>query len=166
MSLNQMVECHLSDPEASHVSELKSWFNDAEELRLWGGPNLRYDVSVEEFAHQINLKGLCSYCLITEQGRLAGFGQYYVRLNRHHFGRIAISPGFRGHGLVLTLLKLLHEKAPHDQQAQGYSLFVLENNEVAKRNYLKCGFEQQTYHGEMPWGMTDCIYMTAESLTF
>ncbi|WP_338291443.1 GNAT family N-acetyltransferase [Planctobacterium marinum] len=124
---------------------------------------MKFDVSSDEFAQQIKLSELASYVLC-EGDEVLAFGQFYVRLGRHHFGRLAVSPKHRGKRLAYQLLSLLAQQATNVQTANGYSLFVLSDNKPAIQTYQNCGFEFAAYPQEKPGGLTDCLYMTAETL--
>lgn len=163
-----MINHQLVQACNADIAIVKSWFNDDKELEQWGGPGLTLDVSLDEFAAQIKLGELSSFCLKDGEGNPCGIGQFYVRLGRHHFGRIAISPACRGQGLAYILMNLLAQQAPKHQQAQGFSLFVLEHNVPAIKTYQRLGFEFASYPDDIPGGFTGsfpgCLYMVTDVL--
>lgn len=159
-----MQSYSLTPAETHHVEQIQGWFNDAKELLTWGGSGLTLAVTAAEFACQIKLSSLASYVLL-DGDEVVAFGQYYVRMGRHHFGRLAVSPTQRGKGIAYLLLHALAKNACRTQQASGFSLFVFPDNKVAMRTYQRCGFTEQAYPEQIPGGLSDCLYMVAEQLT-
>ena len=119
---------------------------------------------------------------------LMGFAQIYPRQNCYHFGRVAISPNDRGKGLGEAFLQKLMQGVIQSQKgetelvaksevhpegfvepksqaialpfkADGFSLFVLDDNTPAINCYKKLGFEVSDYPGAMPGGLRNCVYM-------
>lgn len=155
--MEQHIE--LVEAESHHIEQVQGWFEDQHALTSWGGPGLVYGLNASEFALQIKLDELPSYALTDAKGELYGFGQFYVRLNRHHLGRLAIAPKHRGKGLSKKLVVGLCGIAEEVQKAKGFSLFVLEHNKLALTAYLRLGFRIFDYPEEIPGGLDDCLYM-------
>ncbi len=147
--------------EANHkdAKHLQSWFATEKELFSWGGPGLILDCDQQQFIQQIRLWELASYSLKDDSKQLLGFGQTYVRKGRHHLGRLAVNPNLRGQGLGKLLVQCLIQQAPRVQQAQGFSLFVLQDNHLAIKLYQSLGFIFTEYPGEIPGGFDNCLYM-------
>ena len=123
---------------------------------------MRFPSTQREFEADLKLDRLDSYVLLLGS-QLAGFGQFYERLDHCHLGRLVVAPDFRGQGLVQTLVEALLEEAQQKLGLARASLFVLEHNSIAKRAYLRLGFEESLYPEEIP--LADCLYMT-KSLTY
>ena len=64
--------------------EVMTWFPDAESVDIWGGPRFRYPFTAETFREDCRVDLMVSYVLRTADGRLAAFGQSYVREGRGH----------------------------------------------------------------------------------
>lgn len=148
-----------------HIACVRNWFETERALLTWGGPGLTLTTDDEAFAQQIKLNSLASFVLL-DGDEVVAFGQYYVRLGRHHFGRLAVSPFRRGQGIAYHLLMALADRAGKTQQARGYSLFVFPYNRVALHTYQRCGFKCQAYPEEIPGGLSDCHYMVTECVSF
>lgn len=157
-----MSEYRLEVATKDNLREVMTWFKNQDELTQWGGPGIEYGLSLTEFAEQIKQTEIPSFCLIANDN-ICGFGQFYQRLGRHHFGRLAIAPQERGKRLAYELLQRLMALAPEQQEGQGYSLFVLEHNTPALKTYQKLGFEFATYPDVIPGGLANCRYMIRES---
>jgi ribosomal protein S18 acetylase RimI-like enzyme len=131
-----------------------SWLNSAEEMRLWGGPGLIYGLDVKGFAEQIKLDSVNSRTLLDHKNKVVGFGQYYDRLDRIHFGRIGVAKSKRGKGLSHILMSKLMEDASQKDN-RDMSLFVMRHNIPAVRCYEKLGFHVARYPEVIPSGMND-----------
>ncbi len=133
------------------------WLGSAEELLLWGGPGLIYGLDAEGFAEQIRLDEVNSWVLQNNQKGIVGFGQYYERLDRIHFGRIGIDKAKRGEGLSHVLMsKLINEATKNDNREM--SLFVMRDNIPAVKCYERLGFFVSQYPDAMPDGMNNVEY--------
>ena len=158
--MSSRANLRLATPGPEHIEELSSWFANQEELYRWAGPGIEYPITRAGFAQQLGLHELASYSLLTRQNQLAGFGQFYNRQDRCHLGRLAISPHFRGQGMVLDLVELLSAKGKQRLGLESCSLFVLCDNTAAISAYLRAGFQQSEYPEEIE--LPDCIYMVRE----
>ena len=159
VQVNRVSAMHyeLIESTMSHIPDVMSWLDSAEEMLLWGGPNLIYGLDVQGFADQIKLDSVNSRTLIDEQNNVVGFGQYYDRLGRIHFGRIAVAKNQRGKGLSHILMSLLIVDATQNDK-RDMSLFVMKNNLPAIKCYEKLGFYVEQYPEAMPGGMTNVDY--------
>lgn len=136
---------------------LMRWFNSAEDMLLWGGPGLIYGLNEQGFADQIKLHLVNSRALLNTAGDVVGFGQYYDRVGRIHFGRIGIATEQRGKGLSHILMAMLIKEATLNDTRE-LSLFVMQGNMPAIRCYERLGFRCTSYPDAMPQGMVDVEY--------
>ena len=151
-SQNELLES--SD---EHITQLQTWFKNQHEIYTWGA--IRAPMSCSEFIHHLRRAHLHSYSLTSQQQHLLAFGQYYLRLNRHHLGRLVVNPAHRGEGLAKQLICQLIDKAYQQQDAQGVSLFVFRDNITAYQCYQSLGFVEYDYPGGIPGDMQNCAYM-------
>jgi ribosomal protein S18 acetylase RimI-like enzyme len=145
--------------ELEHVQQIKGWFTDRRQLVYWGGPSMQYPITMGIFVQQVRWQELTSYSLLSMEGELLAFGQFYVRLGRYHLGRLAVSPFHRNKGLAKILIEGLIEKAQNEQLASGVSLFVMDDNVPAVACYTALGFKTARYPEELPGGLENCSYM-------
>jgi ribosomal protein S18 acetylase RimI-like enzyme len=138
------------------------WFTNLEEIYTWGGPAMRYPMPIEAFVQTLQAPHLRSYALVDQDANLLAFGQHYVRLGRHHLGRLVVNPQERGRGLGKILVTNLLAKAGLDRSATGASLFVFASNVVAYRCYQALGFAEAIYPEAMPANMDNCLYMVRD----
>jgi len=148
---------HLIEPQENHLIELMSWFNNAQELENWSGPNFRYPYNLSSFIDDLKLSTLNSFVLVSKQSEFLAFGQYYQRLGRCHLGRLIVNPKCRGKGLALELMRHLCDLGLNDLELNECSLFVLTHNKSAIKAYEKFGFSFTDYPEEMP--LANCLYM-------
>jgi ribosomal protein S18 acetylase RimI-like enzyme len=131
--------------DASRIGELMAWFPDAQSCRIWGGPQFRFPFSETSFREDAKLDSLASWMLVSIDGQLTGFGQYYLRLGHCHFGRLAIAPHARGRGLGGVLIREIAARGRAELGTHSYSLFVMHGNERALTLYRRLGFEERPY---------------------
>jgi len=148
--------------DPAQVTELMSWFTDAEALRTWGGPDFRFPYTAATFREDTKVDSIDSFALIAESGSVAAFGQCYLRAGRCHFGRVGVSPRRRGQGLGTRLLREMATWGHDEFGRRELSLFVSRSNGDAHRLYIRLGFREVTYPEAMPTGM-DAHYMIADS---
>ncbi|WP_339719384.1 GNAT family N-acetyltransferase [uncultured Paraglaciecola sp.] len=150
----------LTAPTEQHYLQLKNWFSNHQAIYTWGGPNMAYPMSDDNFLKCLTAEHFNSFCLLNDEQQLVAFGQYYRRLEHHHLGRLAVNPKYRGQGLAKTLIKLLLEQAYLTQTAKGASLFVFKDNIVAYQCYQSLGFIETDYPEQpFPGNMQNCAYM-------
>jgi ribosomal protein S18 acetylase RimI-like enzyme len=143
-----------------HLLQVKSWFSTAAEIFTWGGPNMTYPMSDEDFLHLIKGKHLHSYSLLDTTQQVLAFGQFYDRLGRNHLGRLAVAPTHRGKGLSKKLIEGLLTKAQKVRPSVEASLFVFTDNQVAYQCYQSLGFKEVPYPlHPFPGNMQNCVYM-------
>ncbi len=121
------------------------WFPDEYRYKQWGGPQHHYPFTLQSLMTDCQFEHLDSYALLNQQQHLIGFGQYYLRLGRCHFGRLVISPEHRQRGHALTLITSLAKVGIDSLKTNECSLFVLTENIAAVKLYTKLGFIQTAY---------------------
>jgi ribosomal protein S18 acetylase RimI-like enzyme len=129
------------------LPDLMGWFPDAATLRTWGGPVFRHPFTHESFREDAKVDEIDTWSLVADDGALAAFGQFYLRVGRCHFGRVAVSPGLRGGGLGTRLLREMAREGRAKFGDREVSLFVYRDNEAAHRLYLRLGFVDVEYPG-------------------
>ena len=144
-----------------HLLQVATWFNSPVALFQWGGPNLSFPTSAQLLANEIKLSELPSFSLISNNNEVIAFGQYYLRLNRCHLGRLVVNPNFQGQGYGKKLVDELMLLGGNALKTNEYSLFVLAHNTVAKNLYIKCGFIEAVYPEPLP--IDNCLYMVRNS---
>lgn len=152
---------NLWSPTASHLKQMMTWFDSEKALQDWGGPFFRYPFDKESFAEDLNLDAIKSYSLVSEQGELLAFGQYYQRIGRCHLGRLVVNPAHRGKGLVAILIRKLTQLGLAELKVPDCSLFVYLDNHSAISAYQKLGFEFAEYPEEI--ALKHCGYMIASA---
>jgi ribosomal protein S18 acetylase RimI-like enzyme len=141
----------------SHITELLTWFNNAQDLYHWGA--MKQLKSNEDLRQDLRASHLRSFSLLKHERDLVAFGQSYLRLNRLHLGRLAVKPEYRTKGIAKILITNIIEEAFEQENAKGVSLFVFRDNLSAYRCYQSLGFEERDYPGGIPGAMQNCAYM-------
>ncbi len=136
------------------------WFPDEVSCHAWGGPEFRFPYTEATFRVDAKLASLSTWALAADDGTLAGFGQFYLRVGRCHLGRLAIAPDSRGQGLGATLVRELCRQGSAALGVETYSLFVLPGNARALRLYRRLGFAPVPYPEPNPL-LDPYIYMVA-----
>ncbi len=149
--------------DPAYLPELMTWFSDAEQCRTWGG-EFRFPFTPESFREDSKIDEIASWALVDDDAALAAFGQCYVRIERCHFGRLAVSPSMRGGGLGTRLISELTAWGLAEHGSRELSLFVNRNNEAAHRLYLRLGFREVPYPEERSPFMANSRYMIATEL--
>jgi ribosomal protein S18 acetylase RimI-like enzyme len=147
----------------AHLPELMSWFRTADELRTWGDPPFRFPFTDATFREDANFASLPTWSLV-EDGRLAAFGQCYLRVGRCHFGRVAVSPKFRSRGHGTMLIREMASWGSAEFSVGEYSLFVIASNLRAIALYRRLGFSEMPYPEPSP-ELETFIYMVATRLS-
>lgn len=147
-------------PTAPHLAEMMAWISGPEELASWAGPGFRYPFTLQSFTEDLRIDELDSFFLVQNELDIRAFGQCYVRLSRCHLGRLIVAPQFRGQRIADMLIQQLCDFGEQHFDSQGFSLFVLENNEPAIRSYQRIGFQVSTYPEKNP--LEHCLYMIKE----
>lgn len=142
----------------AHLAQMMAWFPDADATLVWGGAPFRFPFTAQTFRDDTRLD-LPSYALVDDTGALAGFGQYYRRLDRCHLARLAIAPDARGRGCGTALIGELCAAGRPALGVTGDSLFVLDHNQAAYRLYRRLGFVDAAYPEPLPPAH---LYMTRD----
>ena len=71
--------------------EIMGWFPDKESVTRWGSPYTRYPLTDDTFFEDIYWDRIDSRVARTPDGRLLGFGQFYLKLGRCHLARLAVA---------------------------------------------------------------------------
>ena len=119
---------------------------------------MRFPFTQDSFLEDIHWGRMSSYCAISDEFGLVGFGQFYEKLGRCHLARLAIAPELRGQGLGKTFISSLMKFSADLVELNEFSLYVLERNKPAVCCYQSLGF-RQAKAPEVFKGMEDCIFM-------
>jgi len=147
----------LIKPIESHLIEMMSWVSNAQDLKSWSGPNFRFPFNLASFSEDLKLNTLSSFVLVSNDNEFLAFGQYYLRLDKCHIGRLIVNPKYRGKGIVLELMRYLCNLGMNQLSVKECSLFVLTHNHSAIKSYKKFGFTFANYPEKMP--LDNCLYM-------
>lgn len=139
-----------------HLPALMQWFPDSASIAIWGDPHFRHPFTQQSFIEDLNLSNAQAFVLTNESNELLAFGQFYLRQQRCHLGRLVVSPLQRGKGLGKTLINELCTLGRRELNLQECSLFVMQHNLQAKVLYTTLGFNICTYPEPIP---DDMIYM-------
>jgi ribosomal protein S18 acetylase RimI-like enzyme len=141
--------------------EIMGWFPDKESVTLWGSPYTRYPLRDETFLADIYWDRISSRVARAEDGRLLGFGQFYLKLGRCHLARLVINPESRGQGLGEEFVAALMKHGSQDLGTEEFSLYVMTSNRPAYNCYKSLGFELADYpDGDAK--LEDCVFMIAD----
>ncbi len=154
------MEFRRFDP--TRLPELMTWFQDARALRTWGGPDARFPFTPAEFRDDAKVDAIDSFSLVADDGALAAFGQCYLRIERCHFGRVAVAPGRRGEGFGSRLIREMAAWGIARFGPRELSLFVLKSNVAAHRLYERLGFRAMPYPD--PNFLADSHYMITDRM--
>ncbi|NVK22305.1 MAG: GNAT family N-acetyltransferase [Kangiellaceae bacterium] len=159
MSVIKMPSTNLqwATAQDKHLLQIMSWFPNERSVVMWGGPNIRFPFTEQTFKEDIKLKDIATYTIVDESENPLAFGQIYPRLGRCHLGRLAVNPDNRRQGLGQRLIASLCEIGNQTLNTQGYSLFVLSDNNSALNLYQKLGFRQAEY--PKPLTLDNCLYL-------
>lgn len=140
-----------------HITALMTWFPSEQALSLWSGPGFRYPFTEQTFKDDLKLSTLPSFVLLNDNDELVAFGQFYLRLNRCHLGRLVVKPSERGNGIAAILIQHLSELGCERLNTNQLSLFVYSHNQSAAKAYQKLGFVLAQYPEAMQ--INSCLYM-------
>lgn len=145
-----------------HLRAMMAWFSTHQACAFWGGPAFRFPFTEQSFFEDAKAAELPSFALIDSVGKLLGFGQYYLREGRCHFGRLAIDPALRSQGLGARLISFLASAGCKALGVDECSLFVSTGNDRAEQLYARLGFTPAPYPtGKLP--LPNCKYMIASA---
>ena len=150
----QLVEASDHD-----LDDLMSWFHDADEVDIWGGPRFRFPFTRATFRKDCHWGRMPGFRLDSPQGEFSAFGQMYRRYGRINLARLVVNPAMRGQGVGKRLVSMLIEAGPSLFEGDEFSLFAYRHNAAALGCYRSMGFVV----GDYPSGarMADqCYYLT------
>ncbi len=142
-----MENVSLVKVRAAHWIELVSWVTTEGQLYEWAGPNVQYSCDALTLKQDLLAKSWPAFSLISANGELLGFGQYYSRLGRCHLCRLIIAPCHRSKGLAQTLIARISDIGEQEMGVTSCSLFVYQQNLAAIKAYQKIGFRVVDYPG-------------------
>jgi len=149
--------------QIENAHEILNWFPDKESVIRWGSPYMKYPLHEIEFLEDIQWGEIDSRVARGEDGRLLGFGQFYLKLGRCHLARLVINPDLRGRGLGEEFVAALMRHGSEQLETERYSLYVMTANRSAYNCYKSLGFELAEYpHGDPKF--EDCVFMIANSI--
>ena len=148
---------NLLPPTEQHILTIMEWFPDELSLAIWSGPNFRYPYTYSSFTADLNMNKLNSFALVDEAGILKGFGQFYLRNNKCHLGRLIVAPNSRGQNIGVELITQLSIMGCEQLTVDHISLFVLTYNTPALKLYQSYGFKIEDYSEKIP--LDNCLYM-------
>lgn len=155
-----VMKIKLVPASVDQVRAMMPWFPDHHSCAIWAGPKFRFPFTERTFVEDTRLN-LPSYALIGDQDEVVAFGQYYLRSNRCHLARLAVSPRHRRRGLGRRLVFELAKVGFEQLEREECSLFVLTDNLPAVRLYEKLGFEIRPYPAMSELGLERAVYMVA-----
>ncbi|AFK87617.1 MULTISPECIES: ribosomal protein S18-alanine N-acetyltransferase [Thermoanaerobacterium] len=96
--------------------------------------------SFESFVMEVT-KNRCAHYIVAEvDGKVAGYGGFWVVVDEGHITNIAVHPDFRGQGVGSAIVEGLIELAK-TKGITSMTLEVRESNLVAQSLYKKYGFK-------------------------
>ena len=148
----------IAEASDSDLDELMSWFHDAAEVDIWGGPRFRFPFTKATFRKDCHWGRMPGFRLDSPAGEFSAFGQMYQRYGRINFARLIVNPRMRGQGVGKRLVGLLIETGPTLFPADEFSLFAYRHNEAALGCYRSMGFVIHDYPEDAPMA-DDCYYL-------
>lgn len=153
------LSIELVSASESDLPTIYRWFDSLKSITDWGGPGMEFPMSSEELVDVTRINHIPTFKLTDSCFSILGFGQYYLRLERIHFGRIAVSPLHRGKGFGRDLMQRLIVQGRKEFGQRECSLFVMRDNLAAKKLYQSLGFEVAAYPEPMNGMLANCDYM-------
>lgn len=157
------LSIRVSKASESDLLSVYEWFDSLKSITDWGGPGMEYPMPTKDFINISRIHEVPTFKLTDLEGLILGFGQFYLRVERIHFGRIAISPSQRGRGLGRRLMQNLMVMGEKEFGQREYSLFVMRDNQAAKTLYQSLGFTISIYPEPMTGVLANCDYMTLKN---
>jgi ribosomal protein S18 acetylase RimI-like enzyme len=148
----------LVEAEDRDLEELMSWFGEASEVNVWGGPRFRFPFTRETFREDCRWGRMPSFRLNSPDGEFAAFGQMYERYGRINLARLVVNPGMRGQGIGKRLVGSLIDTGAELYAADEFSLFSYRDNAAALGCYRSMGFVIHDYPEGAPLA-DECHYL-------
>lgn len=149
----------IEESATADIEELMTWFPEADDINIWGGPSFRYPFTRETFFEDIYWGRMPSFSLRDPAGDFAAFGQIYERDKRIHFARLVANPAMRRRGVGKRLISMLMVAGRTLYSRDECSLFVFRENIPAYECYTSMGFVVGAYPEDMPHADV-CYYLT------
>lgn len=147
-----MIQLKTADEQ--DLIEIITWFDNADDVRIWGGPNMRFPLILNQLKEDLDWDNARSYSLFKDT-KLVAFTQLRDKFDFHHISRVLVNQNYRGHGLGKEIMQQI--LALENPEQKAYSLFVYKDNEKAVSLYKKLDFQiQDDYDGPR---MEDCYFM-------
>ncbi|MDI3309914.1 MAG: ribosomal protein S18-alanine N-acetyltransferase [Thermoanaerobacterium sp.] len=96
--------------------------------------------SFESFVMEVTQNKCAHYIVAEVDGKIAGYGGFWVVVDEGHITNIAVHPYFRGQGVGSAIVEGLIELAKNNG-ITSMTLEVRESNLVAQSLYKKYGFK-------------------------
>lgn len=152
---------NIETAQLQHAREIIAWFPDKVSVTRWGSPYMSYPLQEETFLEDIYWGRISSRVALGEDGRLLGFGQFYLKLGRCHLARLVINPDFRGRGLGQKFVSALMKHGSDQLDTQEFSLYVMTANKPALNSYRSLDFKLADYPDGDP-RLENCVFMVAD----
>lgn len=124
------------------LAVLLEWVPDEAACRLWGGPSMRFPMTIDTLRGDIATDDRTSHVLVDEGGEPVAFGQLvHSAPTRRRLARLIVMPERRGEGVGVWLCYRLIERASSEHEVATVSLNVYRVNTRARRLYEAIGFE-------------------------
>ncbi len=125
--------------------KVASWIEDEQSCLWWAGPRIPYPFVPGQLQVLLAADDWVSRSLCDAEGTLLGFGQYRSLVpGLVHLGRLIISPGRRGNGLIDHLVLGLAAEGTLATGARRVALRVFRENIAAVKAYQRLGFAEDT----------------------
>ena len=93
--------------------------------------------------------------------KVVGFYDYWVTFDSATIAQIAVHPSYRRNGLASKMMKDIFDGC-YAKRVTGITLEVRENNEKARKFYIKSGFEEVLLKPNYYSNGDNAIYMVKE----
>ncbi len=135
------MNSNLRSAVMTDIESVLSWIPDAESMKLWAGPQVRYPATSDSVWQDIGGEDGNVFSMESSENTLLGFGQLIARGNSIvHIARVIVNPAYRGKGWGKILMKQLITTAVHDLKARQVTLNVYTSNHTALSLYQALGF--------------------------
>lgn len=151
--------CVLRRAREDDLPVLMTWFQSADNIRIWSGPGFRFPFDAATFRADAHFDDMDSFVLDDADGVSCGFGQIYDRNAHMNLARLVVDPRRRGEGLGRELVTGLLAIAPQLFPLDRYSLFVYRHNLPALELYRSLGFGIQKYPPDQKLA-DECWFLT------
>ena len=141
---------HLRPAADQDLMEMMSWISDKVSCKLWGGPMIRFPLTLDGLKKDICYQDDNTFSLISAEGALLGLGQLLKKTGKRiHLARIIVSPEYRRQGFGEKLCRNLMETGKKRFGESEFSLNVYAENGNAMNLYTKLGFKEHAAPSEV-----------------